>query len=235
MDTIELVARAFRRRHDSAADLDTTATRVVAAATRQLELFGIQRTTMEDVARRAGVSRVTVYRHFPTKDHLVEAVVFREVQRFLADLGALVDSLDSDEERMVEGFVFTVRTLGRHTLLQRLLEAEPELILPQLTTGAGPLIAFARSLVVDYLRERFDGVPERELAVAAEIGIRLTLSYVLTPETVVDIDDIEGLRRLARHYVAPIIQAGVASGVSRRRSPSPAGRSGRSGRRTSRR
>jgi AcrR family transcriptional regulator len=172
---------------------------------------------MEDVARRAGVSRVTVYRHFPTKDRLVEALVFREVQRFLTDLGALMDSLGNDEERMVEGFVFTVRTLRRHTLLQRLLEAEPELFLPQLTTGAGPLISFARSLIVDYLRERFDGVSEDELAIAAEVGVRLTLSLVLTPETIVDLDDIEGLRRLAHRYIAPIVQAGVASGVTRRR------------------
>ena len=210
MDTIELVARAFRRRHDSPVAADATARRVVDAATRQLELFGIQRTTMEDVARRAGVSRVTVYRHFPTKDLLVEAVVLRQVQFFLADLGALMDSLKSDEERIVEGFVFTVQTLGQHTLLQRLLEAEPELILPQLTTGAGPLIAFARSQIVDYLRPRFAGVPDGELALAAEIGVRMTLSFVLTPDTVVDIHDIEGLRRLARRYVSPIVNAGVA-------------------------
>jgi AcrR family transcriptional regulator len=217
MDPIKLVATAFERRHEPGEPEDATAMRVVDAATRQLELFGIQRTTMEDVARRAGVSRVTVYRHFPTKDRLVEALVFREVQRFLTDLGALMDSLGNDEERMVEGFVFTVRTLRRHTLLQRLLEAEPELFLPQLTTGAGPLISFARSLIVDYLRERFDGVSEDELAIAAEVGVRLTLSLVLTPETIVDLDDIEGLRRLAHRYIAPIVQAGVASGVTRRR------------------
>jgi AcrR family transcriptional regulator len=216
MDTINLVTRAFERRHDAGVE-DATAQRVVDAATRQLELFGIQRTTMEDVARRAGVSRVTVYRHFPTKDRLVEAVVFREVRHFLADLAALADSQPSDEERMIEGFVFTVQRLRRHTLLQRLLEAEPELFLPQLTTGAGPLVSYARSLIVNHLRDRFAGIPEGELAVAAEVGIRLTLSYVLTPDTVVDLDDIEGLRRLARRYVSPFIQAGVARGVTRRR------------------
>jgi hypothetical protein len=47
--------------------------------------------------------------------------------------------------------------------------------------------------------------------------VRLTLSLVLTPETIVDLDDIEGLRRLAHRYIAPIVQAGVASGVTRRR------------------
>ncbi len=85
-----------------------------------------------------------------------------------------------------------------------------------LATGAGPLIAFARSLIVDYLQERFDGVSEEELAIGAEIGVRLTLSLVLTSDTVVDLDDIEELRQLARRYVSAIIEAGVASGVTRR-------------------
>ena len=56
------------------------------------ELFcrqGIQRTTMDDVARRARLSRITVYRRMVSKEALVEAVLLRDfrqyVDRFLAD------------------------------------------------------------------------------------------------------------------------------------------------------
>src|SRR4051812_50116320 len=66
---------------------DPTAERIVSGALAQFEESGIRRTTMEDVARRAGVARVTVYRRFANKDRLVEAVVLREARRVFSALG----------------------------------------------------------------------------------------------------------------------------------------------------
>ncbi|MGH9136818.1 MAG: TetR/AcrR family transcriptional regulator [Acidimicrobiales bacterium] len=208
MNALEMLTRAFSTGQHREPDDDddagaTTAKRILDAARRRLELFGIQRTTMEDIARRSGVSRVTVYRHFPTKEALLEAVLLREVRRFLVELGTLIETLDSDEDRIVEGYAFVVRTLREHKLLQRLLHGEPELFLPQLTTEAGPMIAVARDLIVDYLVSHAPAKLSREeAAVAAEIGIRLTLSLVLTPETAIDLDDTEAVRRIVRRLPA---------------------------------
>jgi AcrR family transcriptional regulator len=191
-------------------DSDATASRILDAARRQIELFGIRRTTMEDIARRSGISRVTVYRHFPTKDRLVEAVVLREVHRFLAELGALLDQFDSEEDRIIEGFVFTVGALRQHSLLQRLLHGEPELFLPQLTIEAGPILALARTLIVDYVKRRgWSLLSDDELSFAAETGVRLALSLVLTPDSFLDLDDPDRLRKLARHYLAPFADGEV--------------------------
>jgi AcrR family transcriptional regulator len=57
------------------AEIDDTAERILAGALAQFEDFGVRRTTMEDVARRVGMSRVTIYRRFSNKDALVEAVL----------------------------------------------------------------------------------------------------------------------------------------------------------------
>ena len=216
MNATELLHRIRDAWHTAPND-DVTARRVLDAAARQLELFGIQRTTMEDVARRAGVSRVTVYRHYANKDDLVEAVVLREVRRFLDQLRTFIEQYDTDEDRVVEGFAFVASTLRSHTLLQRLVEGEPELFLPQLTTGAGPLIAFARTLIVDYSRERIRGLSDAELTVAAEIGIRLTLSLVLTPDSAIDLDDADGLRRMAARYIGPLFDDDVLELVKAKR------------------
>ncbi|MGH9186721.1 MAG: TetR/AcrR family transcriptional regulator [Acidimicrobiales bacterium] len=197
MKTLERLAHAFERARHEEVDDGSTATRILDAGRQQLELFGIQRTTMEDIARRSGVSRVTVYRHFPNKDRLLEAVLLREVRRFLADLGKLLDGLGSDEERLVEGYLFIVRTLRDHALLQRFLRGEPELFLPQLTTEGGPVIALATRLIAEYMVERDPGLTLEDATVVAELGVRLTVSFVVTPQSTIDFEDAFIVRRFA--------------------------------------
>lgn len=211
MNALDLLDR-FRGGAQKAPSEDSTAARIIDAARNQLELFGIQRTTMDDVARRAGVSRVTVYRHFENKDVLVDAVIMREVRRFLRELGEFADNFDDDEEQIVEAFGFIVTTLRNNRLVQRLLVGEPELFIPQLTTNAGPLIALARSMIVEYTKQRMPDVPEADLAVAAEVGIRLTISLLLTPDSVVDLDDPEQLRAVSARLSETLLMLGDRAG-----------------------
>ena len=53
--------------------------------------MGLDRITVEDVVRRVGLGRMTVYRRFPRRDDLVRALVMRETQRFLAAVSAGID------------------------------------------------------------------------------------------------------------------------------------------------
>ena len=77
-----LLERVFAEAAERADDGDEITTRVLDGAYEQFCRMGIRRSTMEDVARRAGVSRITVYRRFATKDALVEQVVRREFHRY---------------------------------------------------------------------------------------------------------------------------------------------------------
>ena len=56
------------------------------AATEHCQDVGLSRVTMEDVARRAGLGRATLYRHFQSKDALVRAVILAETDAFFAAL-----------------------------------------------------------------------------------------------------------------------------------------------------
>src|SRR3954465_8612978 len=85
---------------------DETADRIVEAAFEQAEDFGLRRFTMEDVARRVGLSRVTVYRYFPGKDRLLHAILMRELRRFLDRLDAVVSRQETVDEKLTEGLVF---------------------------------------------------------------------------------------------------------------------------------
>src|ERR1700755_753120 len=88
--------------------------RVAAAALAEFAEHGIRRTSMEDVARRAGVSRMTVFRRFENKQGLVGVVIAREVRRGMEELDLLWEGAETLEERLVEGFAFAGRYVRDH-------------------------------------------------------------------------------------------------------------------------
>src|SRR5688500_16659891 len=73
---------AFSEAVEGAERDDEVSARLLDAAYEQFCRMGVKRSTMTDVARLAGVSRITVYRRFATKDQLVEQVVRREFRRY---------------------------------------------------------------------------------------------------------------------------------------------------------
>jgi AcrR family transcriptional regulator len=187
------------------AALDATTERVLEAALEQFQDFGIRRTTVEDVARRAGVSRVTVYRRFASKERLVEAVIVREAQTFFAELEAAVAGLGSVEDRIVEAFAHTLDAAREQRLLNRLLRTEPETVLPHLTLRGSPVLEAGTAFLVKHMRIARSGVPARETRTVAELVARLVLSFALTPSGAVPLAGRREARRFARRYIAPLM------------------------------
>jgi AcrR family transcriptional regulator len=197
---------------------DDTSERILNAAVSQAEEFGVRRFTIGDVAQRVGVSRVTVYKYFPGKDRLIEAVLLREMRRFLRDVDEAIAPYETLEERLVEGFVFALGWLRKHRLLNRLLRTEPELIVPNLTVRAGPVLTAGREFIAGFARREAD---EGRLPLAAEdiegvseLLARAVLSFVLTPDSVIGLRTQAEIRAFAEHYLAPTLQA-LAAGPPR--------------------
>jgi len=189
---------------------DEITARILRAAIEQAELVGMRRSTMDDVARRSGVGRATLYRRFPTKAALNEAIVLSEVRRFLEG-GALARSRAATfEDRIVYSTVFTVTFLREHRLVRKLLRTEPETILPSLTIDAGAILDFATDYSVAWLRTEFYGTTtttsaqERHLRTVAELHTRLTLSFIVTPHTSINLTTIDDVRAYVRDYLLPM-------------------------------
>jgi AcrR family transcriptional regulator len=188
-----------------------TSERILAAAARQVEDFGLRRFTIDDVARRLGVSRVTIYRYFPKRDRLVQAVLLRELHRFLERVGAAVEPWPTLEQKLVEGVVFAIGYLRRHRLLQRVLRTEPELLLPALTLRAGPILKAGREFIAGFARLEAEqgGLPltEAEIDAISELLARAVLSFLLTPDSVLGMRTEQQVRAFAEHYLAPTLRA----------------------------
>ncbi|MEU8379627.1 helix-turn-helix domain-containing protein, partial [Streptosporangium sp. NPDC048865] len=103
-DSESLLERAYLDAVERIDDTDETRARILDAAYEQFCRMGIRRSTMDDVARRAKVSRITVYRRFATKDVLVEHVVRREFRRyfdrFLVDIEQAETAADRARRRL---------------------------------------------------------------------------------------------------------------------------------------
>ena len=190
---------------------DEITTRILRAALEQAELVGMRRTTMEDVARRSGVGRATLYRRFPTKAALIDAVVLAEVRRYFDGSAQARSHATTFEDRLVYDTVFTVTFMREHTLLKKLLRTEPETILPSLTVDAGAIVDFATDLSAAQLRAELYGkraitaAQERHLRTVAELQTRLTLSFIVTPHTSIKLATIDDTRAYVRRYLLPMI------------------------------
>lgn len=160
---------------------ETTRARILDAAFQAVADFGLSRLTMEDVAGRAGLSRQTLYRYFPAKDDLLMALVLREEELFLDGVRAAFAAQPSLEAAIEDAVTFVLRHARRHPLLDRLLSTDPEIILPYLTTRSGPMMARAREVVGELIREK---APRADPGLAehlADASVRLLLSYAITP------------------------------------------------------
>lgn len=167
--------------------------------------YGLRRTTVDVVAKRAGVSRATLYRRFDGKDAVVQAVLVRESRRFFESIAAAVAGVSTVEDRLVEGFVVGVRYARADRLLNRLLASDPEALLPYLTTNGALVVAAAREFLVVQGGSR-EPVGDRTPDGVAELFVRLAISFTLLPESAIPLETDEEVRVFARAYLAPLMR-----------------------------
>ena len=187
---------------------DTLFDRVAAAALDEFAEHGIRRTSMEDVARRAGVSRMTVFRRFASKQRLVEIVIAREVNRGMQELDLLWEGAQTLEDRLVAGFEFAGRYVRGHPLFDRLLRSEPEVLLPPLTLDGGPVLELYRSLIAHRLQAEVNAARATtpDIDGVAEVIARLAISLLLTRDGTITLDDPQSVRRLVNLTLLPMLQ-----------------------------
>lgn len=193
-------------RHLGADDRSSTRVRLVDATLECLARRGIAKTTVDDIARAARLSRATVYRTFPSgKEGILAAVVETEVARLFSCLAVAMGEASDLEDVLVAGMVESARQLRGHTALTYLLVHEPGTVLPYLTFGqldrvllaAGDLAApfFARWLEPD------------QASRAAEWAVRIVMAYCTDPAPDADLTDPVHTRALVRRFVLPGILA----------------------------
>lgn len=181
----------------------STHERILDAARQATVEGGWSAVTMAGVGRAAGVSRQSVYNEFGTKRNLAEALVAREVSRFLdaVDVEVRAGADPADAVRRAAAAVFDLAA-GNPVLRAALGAAAgtPSRLLPLLTTESQPVVDAATDRVVRGLSARFENLPAPpELQIAVDALVRVVLSHVVRPGP----PDALGMDFLARRLLTP--------------------------------
>src|ERR1700712_887098 len=121
---------------------------ILQAAAEEVAAVGLRRTTLTDVARRAGVSRMTVYREYGDAAALFRALLTESIGQVVYGAEVDVRDLPTARERIVESVALSVERLAEHPMMQRVLELDPELLLPFVTDRFGS----GQRLALDHVR-----------------------------------------------------------------------------------
>jgi AcrR family transcriptional regulator len=160
-----------------------TEERILNAALVLMARQGVQRLGMAQIADTAGVARGTLYRYFPSRDHVLAAAADYDEARFSAGLDQVLASAQAPEER-IRAFVGYAFDFIREHPARRLFESEPGFVLMYLLDHLPAM----RGELVGRLGDALDTVPavkdgalDREQL--ADLIVRLFVSSWIIPES----------------------------------------------------
>lgn len=154
--------------------------RLLDATIEAASIHGLSRLSVGDVAARAGLSRQTLYKHFPNKDALVAEAVLREAQAMVGQIVAAAESLDDPQASLEAAILLTLRLTREHPLLDRLVRTEPEALLPLLIGDGGVVAVAVRSVVEQIIGERLPDLDPVEIRRVADLLSRVLISYAVS-------------------------------------------------------
>ena len=197
-------------------DTDPVTTAILDAAVVEFERHGFRRVGLDDVARRARVSRTTIYRRFAGRDELVVAVIDRENAALFADIAAELKKAGPRSNYYVEAFTLSIMRFRRHRVLDRMIADEPGLMLElaqqHWDAGIDRMAAALRVIFPDGFADRIGDDAVNELA---ETILRYAAMALLLPSSrsLVTADDVRAFAET--HFLPSLPRAlrAISAGV----------------------
>jgi len=155
--------------------------RLLDAALEVAALHGLSRLSVGDVAKRAGLSRQTLYKHFTSREDLVAQTVLREAGRMVEGIIAAAEVHEDPLDSLEAAIVRALELLRGHPLLDRLLATEPEALLPLLVEGSGSVLDAVELVARQMLEARLPELGEEQARAGADLLSRMLVSYAARP------------------------------------------------------
>jgi len=174
---------------------------IIEAAYSCFARHGLQKTTIVDIARRADVSRSTIYEYFSDKGAILEACAEHASEQFYREMSKAIDGGSSLEEKLSRAAVFV--TQARRAIASQEYFDEDAISL-LLTKDAGVLLRECVDFLAPYLSAaKLTGEVRKDLDVeaAGEWFARILFSLFSTPSSSLDLGDPAVVARFVTEHV----------------------------------
>jgi AcrR family transcriptional regulator len=139
---------------------------------------GVRRTTLSDVARTAGVSRMTLYRRFPDVRGMLSSLITREFGKILTAANEAATAETTARGQLVVAAVHTIRALAANPLMHAVIERDAEMLLPYIMERVGT----SQRMTEEYLRAQLAaGQADGSIRVADPAVQSRTIFLLLQP------------------------------------------------------
>lgn len=159
---------------------------------------------ISDIAADVGVSRQTVYNEFGAKDQLAQAVMLREVSRFVDGIVREFDRTPDLSTAVEYALEFVLASGAVHPVLQRMIaearSSTTATALPMLTMDADTLLLPLRKMLADACLERWQLEPHA-FNLSLDLIIRVSISHLVMPS---DLPRFEVIHHLVRLVMGPL-------------------------------
>lgn len=164
------------------------------------ERWGIEKVTVDDIAKQSAVSRATLYRVFPGgRDVIFEALRVYELDHFFAVLRTSIEGAATLEDLLVSAVTCATIELNNDEHLAIMLASEPGAVVGELTVEGLPRIARVASAYLVPFVNQF--LPLEQSHMLIDVVVRLVISYFLSPADFVDLTDEDS----ARAFLTPFV------------------------------
>lgn len=185
---------------------DQTIKRILAAAIEQFALVGIRRASLDDIAARANVSRMTIYRRIGKQETVVQSALLEEGRQIISRINESLKNIKTLNERIVEIFTVAFVELQKHPLWRQLISTEPGEVLPYLTLEADLYFQLGIRYIQSIIEESTDSTTvEPELL--AQYIFRLFHSFFLSPDPCLKDRNKSFAREYFSDYLEPLLSS----------------------------
>lgn len=190
---------------------DSTAEAILDAAVVEFEQHGFRRVALDDVARRARVSRTTIYRRFANKDELIAAVIERENVVLFAEIADELKHAGPQSNYYVEAFTHAILKFRRHRVLNRMMRDEPAIVIELAGQHYGAaIIRMAEALRVIFPPGFAERIGEQTVNELADTILRYAAMVLLLPSAQ-PLESADEIRAFATQHFLPSLPAALRS------------------------
>lgn len=198
---------------------------ILKAAESCFEYFGFRKTTVEDIAKAAGISRTTVYRFFKDRDALLSALVDRHNADLVSATLRHVEQYSRFEDILVEGVLFQLEWGSKDLFMKLLVSPEYIDIANPMIIGSDAAMELAKPLWEPLIvagQERGEVRPDLDVRDGCRWIVLVTVISFSRKDLLPD--DKEGLRSWVREFVLPAFVIGVSGKKPSRSRTAPSGK-----------